>query len=121
MEHIGVQFNKFYHSRILADLFRKCNTLMFRHLGDTRTNGAFRITKYEDFNDVDDLKQLLKLLNLDYPVDEETTNGKESTKDIGTKDLLQHIEFVLYVAGYNGVELDMVREDWEQLIKDYKE
>jgi hypothetical protein len=104
---------------------------MFRHLGDTRTNGAFRITKYEDFNDVDDLKQLLKLLNLDYPVDEKNSvetdleyferMQKVSTTEIGTKDLLQHIEFVLYVAGYNGVELDIVREEWAELIKNYRE
>ena len=67
---------------------------------------------------MDDLKDLLKLLNLDYPIDEETKNGKESTVDISNKDLVQHIEFVLRLAGDNGIELDLVREDWEKLMKD---
>ena len=68
---------------------------------------------------MDDLKDLLKLLNLDYPIDEETKNGKESTvPTLSNKDLVQHIEFVLRLAGDNGIELDLVREDWEKLMKD---
>jgi hypothetical protein len=114
---IGVQFNKFYHSRVLNDLHRKANTLLFRHLYDTRTNGAFKITKYEDWNDLDDLKQLLKLMNLDYPISEDE---KESTKSISVENLLQHIEFVFYISGYNGIELDVIREEWELLLKNYR-
>lgn len=112
---ISQQFNKFYHSRILTDLFRKSNEILFRDLMDTRTGGAFKIVKHEDYHDMDDLKQLLKVLNVNYGVDVER-DSKISTKDIEVKALLNHIEWVLLIASHNAIELDMVREDWERLI-----
>lgn len=112
---ISTQFNKFYHSRILTDLYRKSNEILFRGLMDTRTGGAFKIVKHEDYNDMDDLKQLLKVLNVDYGVDIEK-DCKVSTIDIEVKELLAHIEWVLLIAAQNCIELDLVREDWERLI-----
>ena len=68
---ISSRFNRFFHSAVLTDLFNKSYKLKFENLVDTRTNQLFTIEKYEDYQDMDDLKQLLKVLNLDYAVDEE--------------------------------------------------
>lgn len=117
--NIKNQFNKFYHSRILTDLFNKSSKLLFRHLLDTRTNGAFIIYKYEDYSDVDELKQLLKVLNLDYQVDEDN-DCKISTSNIDSRSLVNHIEWVLKIAAENAIELDLVKEEWEQLTQNYE-
>jgi hypothetical protein len=82
---------------------------------DTRTGGAFIIRKYDDYNDMDELKQLLKILNVNYGVNVEK-DCKISTTDIEVKELLNHIEWVLLIASQNGIELDMVREEWDRLI-----
>ncbi len=117
---ITTRFNRFYHSAVLTDLFKKSNKLVFRHLKDTRTNGAFTVDKYIDYDDMDDLKQLLKLLNLDYSVSEDL-EGKVSTKDIDTKALIDHIEFVIQVGIHNGIELNFVAEEFDRMIKQYGE
>jgi len=113
---ISSQFNKFLHGRILADVYRKTNGIIFYELKDTRTNDYFCIVKGVDYSDVDDLKQLFKLLNLNYAVD---GDKKQSTKDIEVKPLLEHIEFILKVCAENDIELDMVKEDFERMIKQY--
>lgn len=115
---ISVRFNRFYHS-VLNDLYRKSQSLQVRDLIDTRTGGAFRIWKHEDYNCVDDLKQLLKILNLNYAVDEEK-DKKVSTKDVDNKELLNHIEWMVKVSHWNSIELDFVHQEWEYLINYYK-
>jgi len=114
---LSTQFNKFYHSRILADAFRKTNAFIFYELKDTRTNDYFCIVRGTDYHDVDDVKQLFKLLNTSY---ETTEKGQLSTTEIEVKALLEHIEWVLKVCADNDVELDLVREDWERLIGERK-
>jgi len=115
--NISVQFNRFYHSRILTDLFRRCGVLVFRDWIDTNTGRSLEFFKGEDFHDVDDLKQLLKLMNINYSVDE-TEEKKISTSEIDSKALTQHIEWVLRIAGENGIELPLVTEEWEHLLND---
>ena len=117
---ISSRFNRFFHSAVLTDLFNKSVKLQFENLIDTRTNQLFAIEKYEDYQDMDDLKQLLKVLNLDYAVDEEK-DKKISTKDIENKALIQHIEFCIQVGIWSGIELNFICEEWERLIKNYKE
>ena len=114
------RFNRFFHSAVLTDLFNKSYKLQFENLIDTRTNQLFTIEKYEDYQDMDDLKQLLKVLNLDYAVDEKK-DRKISTKDIENKALRQHIEFCIQVGIWSGIELGFVQEEWERLIKNYKD
>lgn len=119
MSLISSKFNRFYHGAVLNDLYKKSNKLQFRNLIDTRTGGAFSIQKHEDFSDLNDLKQLLKLLNLDYAVKEDE-DGKISTKDIDNKALIQHIEFCIQVGIWSGIELNFVKEEWDRLINEYK-
>lgn len=115
---ISNRFNKFYHKCVLTDLFNKAYSLQIRSLIDTRTGGAFRIHKYEDYDSVDELKQLLKILNVDYGVDEKK-DCKISTKDIEVKELLAHIEWVIEVGSINQVELSFVKAEWDRMIQTY--
>lgn len=119
MKHVSLQFNKFYHKCVLTDLYNKAYSLQIRSLIDTRTGGAFRIHKYEDYSSVEELKQLLKILNVNYGVDVEK-DCKISTKDIEVKELLAHIEYVILVGIHSGVELDFVKAEWERLVNEYK-
>ena len=117
---ISSKFNRFFHSAVLTDLFNKSYKLKFENLIDTRTNQLFTIEKYEDYQDMDDLKQLLKVLNLDYAVDEEK-DKKISTKDIDNKALVQHIEFCIQVGIWSNIELQIVKDEWERLIASCRE
>lgn len=117
--NIKLRFNKFYHGVILKDLFDKSHELYFRDFIDTRTGGVFKLYKYEDYDDLDELKQLLKVLNVDYGVDNKK-DCKISTRDIDSRNLVNHIEWVLKIAAENGIELELVKQEWEQLIKNYE-
>ena len=118
MNRISAQFNKFYHSRILSDMFNKSHSIKFNELLDTRTSKVFELVKYEDYNSLDELKQLLKILNFNYKVDEEN-DKKVSTKDIDNKELLAHIEWVIKLCTENDIILPMVQEDWDLMIQMY--
>lgn len=114
--NISTQFNKFLHS-ILNDLFTKSRQLKIYGLSDEIRRETFTIHKSEDYYEMDELKQLLKILNLNYPRDGE---NNVSTVDISNKDLCEHIEFLYQTAGYNGIELKMVKEEWDRLINNYE-
>ena len=117
---ISSNFNRFYHSAVLAELFRKCGTLRFPLWVDTVTGAPLEFVKGEHFNDVDDLKQILKSMNLDYKLSDDE-NGKISTKDINVYDLMAHIDYCIYIAGYNHIEFKFVRDEWERLARQYEE
>ena len=114
MQVISSRFNRFYHKCVLTDLFNKSNKLVFTYLKDETTGGAFTIYKYEDYHDMEDLKQLLKVLNLDYRVKD---NENVSTCDITSKELSEHIEYCFKLAADNGIDLDVIREEWERMIR----
>ena len=116
--NILTRFNRFFHGAILKDLFDKSQSIVFKELVDTRTNEYFKIIKYDDYSDLDDLKQLLKLLNLDYKVDEEK-DKKISTTEIEVKELLNHVEWVFKIASDNGIELKVVKEEWDRIVLQY--
>lgn len=118
MKFISSNFNRFYHSRILNDMFNKSHSIRFNELLDTRTNKVFEIVKYEDYNSLNELKQLLKIMNVDYGVDIDR-DCKISTKDIETKELLQHIEYVMKICGDNDITLPFVQEEWDLMIQMY--
>ncbi len=111
--NISSNFNRFYHRAVLTELFRKCGTLKFRLWIDSETGGVFEFTKGEHFNDMDDLKQLLKNMNLDYKVDEDK---KMSTADIDSKALMQHIDYVIALAGENNISFGFIEDEWERLL-----
>ncbi len=75
----------------------------------------FEFTKGINFGDMDDLKQLLKNMNLDYVVD---GDAKISTSDIEAKALMNHIEFVIALANENGISFGFVEDEWTRLLND---
>ena len=79
---------RFYHRAVLVELFNRCGTLRFPLWVVDETGGVFEFVKGEDFSDMDELKQLLKNMNVDYAVDE---NEKVSTAKIESAALCQHI------------------------------
>ena len=112
---ISSNFNRFYHKAVLTELYRKCGTLKFRLWIDEQTGGVFEFTKGEHFNDMDDLKQLLKNMNLDYAVDEDK---KMSTADIDSKSLMKHIDYVIALAGENNISFGFIEDEWERLLRE---
>lgn len=111
--NISSNFNRFYHRAVLVELFDRCGTLKFSLWVDNDIGGVFEFVKGKDFNDMDDLKQLLKNMNLDYEVNEDE---KVSTKDIDSKALIQHIEWCIKIAGENNITFGFVEDDWERLL-----
>jgi hypothetical protein len=82
---------------------------------DYNTGGPFEFIKGIDFNEMDDLKQLLKNMNLDYEVD---GDKKISTTDIDSKALVQHIDWCIKLAEQNNITFDHVEEEWQRLMQD---
>ena len=121
--NISSNFNRFYHKAVLTELFRKCGVLKFDLWIDEETGGIFEFIKGEDFNEVDDLKQLLKNMNVDYAVKEINVGTpleyiqKVSTSDIDSKALSQHIEWTIALAGLNGIEFGFIQDEWDRLLK----
>jgi hypothetical protein len=69
----------------------------------------------EDYEDMDDLKQIFKLMNLDYEVD---GNKKLSTTKIDNKKLCRHIEWITKILNENGIEFNHDIEKWERLLNE---
>tara|TARA_R110000796_G_scaffold53290_1_gene125129 strand:- start:1459 stop:1791 length:333 start_codon:yes stop_codon:yes gene_type:complete len=108
-------------------MFEKANQIVFPEIKDTRTGKNFILKKYEEYSDVDELKQSLKLLNFNYKVVRKKGlitplqyfEEKISTKDIDNKELLAHIEWVIKLCAENDILLPMVQEDWDMMIQMY--
>ena len=111
---ISDRFNGFYHKVILVDFFRRCSVVKFHGWVDIETNKELEWIKGEHFNEVDELKQLFKNMNLTYPIDKEK---KVSTTSISSRDLVYHIEWVFRLAAYNHIELEIVEQEWRELLK----
>ena len=102
---ISNNFNRFYHSQI-KELFQKIpSKLKIEGIGTIYIKGMTFYT----------FKQMLKLINLDYPRDE--AGHPLSTRDISNKELVQHIEFIFKLAAQNGVEMNIIKQEWELLLR----
>ncbi len=122
---ISSPFNRFYHGVILKQVLeakdfngRAITNIQFRAWKDTSTGGALSFDKYVDYEDIEDLKEIFKYLNLNYPIDKE---AKSSTTKINSKDLSDHIEWVFKIMGENGIELELIRLEWERILKEATE
>lgn len=111
---ISNPFNKFYHKVILIDFYNRCSVVKFYGWIDAETNKDLEWIKGENFNEMDELKQLFKNMNLTYPLGDDK---KASTTDISPKDLVYHIEWVFRVAAYNHIEMEIVEREWRELLQ----
>lgn len=110
---ISSRFNRFYHSAVLTEFFNRCGTIRFPLWIDEETGGVFEFVKGVNFNDMDDLKQLLKNMNVDYAVAEDG-DGKVSTADINAKALCDHIEWVIALAAENNITFGFIEDEWRR-------
>lgn len=95
---ITPEFNRLYHGAFLNDLH-------------TQMCAARKmIISFEKF------KEVLKYVNKDYPRYSET-NDPVSTRDIRSKDLCSHIEFIIKWAGEYGFTPQIVEDDWNRLME----
>ena len=57
---------------------------------------------------------MLKMLDLNYP----RSNGEViSIKDIESKELCEHIEFIFKTLAENSITLKVIEDEWERLLK----
>lgn len=115
--NISNRFNGFYHGPVLTALFERCGTLRFPLWIDDETGGVFEFVKGKDFSDMDDLKDILKNLNIDYAANEKG-DAKISTTEIESAALCQHIEWVIALAAENNVTFDFIEDEWTRLLND---
>jgi len=111
---ISGAFNRYLHGVVLNQCFTNSRQISFREWLDTNTGGCLIFYRGEDYDTMDELKQIFKLMNLYYPIEED---GKVSTCDITSKELSRHIEFVLKIMGENGVLLPFIEEGWQRLLE----
>ena len=89
-------FSRLYHGAFLKDLYeqmvqRKCIIMRF-------------VT----------FKDALKSINPDYPRD--SKDEPVSTKDISSKALVQHIDFIIKWSGSYGITPRIIDEEWERIL-----
>lgn len=102
---LSTHFNRFYHGVILKEIVAIDKPLRFYN----RVEVNFSNLR------LDTSKQLLKLLNLDYPRDSQ--GDAISTRDIEPKELCGHIEFCIAILGENGYTFSFIEEEWARLLK----
>ncbi|RLE46593.1 hypothetical protein DRJ25_03945 [Candidatus Woesearchaeota archaeon] len=108
---ISDPFNRFYHA-ILNEAFTKARSISFRQWKDTNTGTCLIFHRGEDYDEMDELKQIFKLMNIDLPVDGE---DKLSTTKVDNKQLAEHIEFITRILNENGVTFNHDDEEWKRL------
>ena len=111
MALISSQFNRKYHA-LLNEAFTKSRSISFRQWLDTSTGGCLKFWREEDYTDMDDLKQLMKLMNIDYAIDGEE---KLSTTKVDNLQLMRHIDWIRKILNENGIEFQEDVEEWERL------
>jgi hypothetical protein len=114
MQTISSQFNRLYHA-LLNEAFTKARQISFRDWKCDQTDGCLIFYKHEDYSDMDDLKQIFKLMNLDYEVD---GDEKISTTKVDNKQLVRHIDWITKILNENGIEFNHDIEKWERIKKE---
>jgi len=117
---ISQEFNRLYHA-LLHDLLN--SQLPIRVMAYDADAGhfiplqdenslPFYIIPERDFDTLDELKQLLKHLDLNYP---RTSKGDPiSTKEIDNTALLSHINFIAILARNSGIHLEIIEKEIEE-------
>ncbi len=114
---ISPPFNKFYHA-ILKEAFNKARSISFREWKDTNTGTCLIFWKNEDYDAMDELKQIFKLMNIDLPVD---GDYKLSTTKTDNKQLCRHIVFITKILNENGITFAHDDAEWERILKETTE
>lgn len=109
---ISQRFSNFYHGVVLKQALEQCGQLTFSIWVDDR-GYPFTFIRGTNYHDLDDLKELFKAMNIDYPME---GDDKVSTTDITSKELTRHIEWAIKTVGENRVEMKFIKEQWDRLL-----
>ena len=112
--NISQRFNRYLHGVVLDQCFKHSRQVSFREWKDTSTGGCLIFYRGDDYSTLEELKVILKLMDLNFPIEED---GKVSTRDITSKEMTRHIEFVLKIMAENGTLLPVVEEEWQRLLE----
>ena len=96
---ISNEFNRFYHA-LLNDIYTQVLSKADVQL----------VLTFERF------KKMLKYLDKHYPRYNGTTD-LVSIRDIRSKDLVAHIEFIIKWAGEYGISPQIVEDEWERVMQ----
>ena len=110
---ISKQFNSFYHVAI-QQAMGAGGHIILKEILDTGTGKPLLLEKNIDYFDTNDLKQIFKMTNFDYPIDDD--NQKVSTRDISNAELVQHLEYIYKTLGENGYLIPIVDEAWQRVL-----
>ena len=111
---ISSPFNRKYHA-LLNEAFTKARKISFRQWLDTNTGTCLIFWRGEEYSDMDELKQIFKLMNIDYLADGEE---KLSTVKVDNFQLTKHIDFIRKILNENGIEFEEDIEEWERILQD---
>lgn len=101
---ISSRFNRFYHRAIITEIKRINTPISFYNRFKIRFSGL----------SIKSIKTMLKMLDLNYP----RSNGEViSIKDIESKELCEHIEFIFKTLAENSITLKVIEDEWERLLK----
>jgi len=95
---ITKEFNRLYHSAFLKDLYDQMNFIFNLEMS------------------FDNFKQMLKYANKSYPRYKDS-NDLVSTRDISSKDLVKHIEWIRRYASSYGFTLNIDEEDYRRMME----
>ena len=109
--NISSQFNRKYHA-LLNEAYLKARKISFREWLDTNTGTCLMFWRGEDYDTMDELKQIMKIMNINYAVDGEE---KLSTIKVDNHQLMRHIDWIRKILNENGIEFDEDVEEWERL------
>ena len=112
---ISTNFNSFLHA-ILAEAYTKAREISFREWIWVETGSCMIFYRGEDYTDMNELKQIFKLMNTQYPMTE-NGEGKVSTRDITSKELCDHIIFVTKILNENGISFEHDDLAWELILQ----
>ena len=110
---ISTQYNRFLHGVVLKQAYNQADEIMFSQWQDTDTGGILTFRKGLDYSDLDDLKQIFKLLNIHYPIDGDI---KLSTTKADSVTIMRQIDFVIRTMGENSIPLQFVEDEWKLLL-----
>jgi len=102
---------RFYHA-LLNEAYTKARKISFREWMDTNTGTCLTFHKGEEYDTMDELKQIFKLMNINYVVDGEK---KLSTAKINSKPLCEHIIWITKILNENGIEFQHNIEEYERI------
>jgi hypothetical protein len=66
---------------------------------------------------LDSVKQLLKHIDLDYPRNDK---GVLSITQLTSKQVCEHIEFIILLLGENGHTFEFIEDEWNRILKEIK-